>query len=187
MLFEQQGITVNINPFIAFIPLAAITAPAYAVQYFTTEEAQQTMFAGASLFKKSFLELNDDQRDAIEDRTDIRQRWKTQNIWEAYQGEEFLGWFVIDKVIGKHEFITYATALSPQGEVISIEIMDYRESYGDAVRMAPWRNQFKGENNPDNVRFNKEITNISGATLSCRNVTNGVRRILAIHDLYLKK
>ncbi|MCB1687912.1 MAG: FMN-binding protein [Halioglobus sp.] len=32
----------------------------------------------------------------------------------------------------------------------------------------------------------EDIPNISGATLSCRNVVDGVRRLLVLHDLVLK-
>lgn len=65
--------------------------------------------------------------------------------------------------------------------------MDYRESCGDQVRLAPWRAQFKGYQQPKDIQFAKNISNISSATLSCRNVTNGVKRMLAIHQLFLKE
>ncbi|MBF6056776.1 FMN-binding protein [Thiomicrorhabdus sp. HH1] len=170
-----------------FIPVAAICTPAYAVEYLTVEQAQKALFSQADHFEEAFLELNEDQRDQIKDLSDVRQRWKTQKMWKAYQGSEFLGWFIVDKVIGKHEFITYATALDPNGGVLSIEIMDYRESYGSEITGAPWRAQFKGIQDPNTIRFNKNIANISGATLSCRNVSNGVKRLLAIYQLFLKQ
>ena len=174
------------SPFLAFMPLVAITAPAYAVEYFNVSEAQQALFAEADRFDEHFLQFDDEQKEAIESLSDVRQRWKKQKVWKAYKGDQVIGWFIIDKVIGKHEFITYATALSVTGEITGIEIMDYRESYGDQVRMAPWRAQFNGKNDINQVRFNDNIANISGATLSCRNVTNGVKRMLAIHSLSLK-
>jgi Na+-transporting NADH:ubiquinone oxidoreductase subunit NqrC len=34
--------------------------------------------------------------------------------------------------------------------------------------------------------LNEGITNISGATLSCRHVTEGVRRVLATYEVCLK-
>ena len=34
-------------------------------------------------------------------------------IWKTESG----GWFVLDAVIGKHEFIDYAAALEPDGTV----------------------------------------------------------------------
>ncbi|BBP45813.1 hypothetical protein THMIRHAS_11860 [Thiosulfatimonas sediminis] len=165
-------------------PLFVLSAPAYAEQYLSVAQAQQVLFTGAS-FEAHFLTLNEQQREQIKAISNVRQRWAEQQIWKAFEQDKFVGWFIIDKVIGKHEFITYATALNADGQVQGIEIMDYRESYGSEVRLAPWRAQFHGKQKVQNVKFNDTISNISGATLSCRNVTNGVKRLLAIHQLFL--
>ena len=39
----------------------------------------------------------------------------------------------------------------------------------------------------DALKLGGDIRNITGATLSCRNVTNGVKRLLALHALLLAK
>ena len=166
--------------------LSVIAAPVYAVEYLTTEQAQVALFGDSAKFLPKFLEFNEAQKDAIEDLSNVRQRWTTQRSWQAYENGQFKGWFIIDKVIGKHEFITYATAISPEGRVLGIEIMDYRETYGDEVRQADWRAHFVGANANSQLKLKKDIPNISGATLSCRNVTNGVKRLLAIYQIYLK-
>ena len=168
------------------LPVAAITCPAYGIQYLSVEQAQMALYPSSSQFTENFLELDESQRDAIESISDIRQRWKTQKIWKAYDNGAFKGWFIIDKVIGKHEFITYATALSPSGEVIGIEIMDYRETYGGQVNEADWKQHFIGVNKDSPLALEEDIPNISGATLSCRNVTNGVKRLLALYQVALK-
>jgi Na+-translocating ferredoxin:NAD+ oxidoreductase RnfG subunit len=168
------------------LPMTAITCPAYGIQYLSIEQAQKALYPSASQFTENFLELDENQRYAIESISDIRQRWKTQKVWKAYDNGAFKGWFIIDKVIGKHEFITYATALSPVGEVIGIEIMDYRETYGGEVNEIDWRKNFIGANKKSPLALEEDIPNISGATLSCRNVTNGVKRLLALYEVMLK-
>ncbi|MDG6773041.1 FMN-binding protein [Thiomicrorhabdus sp. ZW0627] len=173
------------NP-LFMLPVAAITCPAYGIQYLSVEQAQQVLFAQATQFTENTIKLNSEQRDRIEEISDVRQRWKKQQAWKAYDGETFIGWFIVDKVIGKHEFITYATALSPQGEVLGIEIMDYRETYGGEVNEAFWKKQFIGTTKNSPLTLNEDIQNISGATLSCRNVTNGVKRLLALYEVVLK-
>jgi Na+-transporting NADH:ubiquinone oxidoreductase subunit NqrC len=67
-----------------------------------------------------------------------------------------------------------------------VEILDYRESHGYEIRNPSWRKQFAGKGRTDPVRLETDIVNISGATLSCRHVTDGVRRILLLHSLVLK-
>ena len=91
----------------------------------------------------------------------------------------------IDKVYGKHEFITYAVALDTGGGVRGIEIMDYRESYGDQIRQPKWRAQFAGKRYGQPLAIDKQIKNISGATLSCVHITEGVRRLLATNAIAL--
>lgn len=172
------------RPWILLIP-AAVLAPAsltaYAVTYLTVEQAQQLMFPGESL-APSFVEISDEQRSRIEARSGVDVRRAQVKAWRASGG----GWFIADDVVGKHEFITFALALTAEGKVRQVEVLDYRESYGGQVREATWRAQFTGKGVADPVRLGEDIRNISGATLSCKNLTNGVRRLLAVHELVLR-
>lgn len=170
----------------ALLPMAAIVAPAYAVDYLSAEQAQRQFFPDASQFVDSTLNFDGDQRDLIKERAGSRQRRDSQQVWRAERDGEQLGWMFVDDVIGKHEFITYALAVSPTGEVLGLEILSYRETHGGEVRGASWRDGFKGKTLDDAIRLGKDVPNISGATLSCRNITDGVRRLLTIWDLQLK-
>ena len=89
-------------------------------------------------------------------------------------------------MLGKHEFITYALGLTAEGSVKQIEVMDYRETYGSEVRNEKWRAQFAGKNSKSKLILDEDIKNISGATLSSRHITDGVKRILALYELVLK-
>jgi hypothetical protein len=157
-----------------------IAAPvcAYATQYLTVEQAQQAIFPGAA-FIPAFVTINDAQRKEIERRTGVNVRARDQRVWRVSSG----GFFIVDEVVGKHELITYATGLNADGSVRQIEIMDYRESYGYEIRNEAWRRQFVGRRDSDPLKLDADIQNISGATLSCRHVTEGVRRLLALYDV----
>jgi hypothetical protein len=50
------------------------------------------------------------------------------------------------------------------------------------VRLPAWRKQFVGKGPSSALRVGEDIANISGATLSCRHVADGVRRIVAVVD-----
>jgi Na+-translocating ferredoxin:NAD+ oxidoreductase RnfG subunit len=169
-----------------FLPVAAIVAPAYAADYLTVEQAQQALFSTAQNFVAQPVTLTPEQRNQIKALSGVRQRWGTQRVWRAGGPEgALLGWFIVDEVIGKHEFITYAAALSPDGHVLGIEIMSYRETHGGQVRNAEWRRRFAGKSLSDPFKLDTDIPNISGATLSCRNVTDGVKRLLALQQVVL--
>lgn len=89
-------------------------------------------------------------------------------------------------MIGKHELITYAVAIDPQGTIRGVEILDYRETRSGEVRDPRCRAQFVGKGSGDPLRLGEDIQNLSGATLSCRHVTDGVRRLVFLHRLALK-
>ena len=106
-----------------------------------------------------------------------------QQVWRVSGG----GWFIVDEVVGKHEFITYAVGLNANGSVKQIEVMDYRETYGGEIRNENWRAQFVGKTSQSPLKLDRDIKNISGATLSCRHVTDGVKRLLAFYEIALKR
>ena len=168
-------------PAFAAAPLTLIAPAAHASVYLTTEQAQQALFPGAGMIDASLV-LSDAQARAIADRSGVRVRNREQRVWRVAGG----GWFIVDEVVGKHEFITYAVALNAAGKVRGIEIMEYRESYGHEVRNAAWRQQFMGKSAADPLRLDEDIRNISGATLSCRHVTDGVKRLLSLYEIALK-
>jgi len=149
-------------------------------------QAQQLLFAEADRFVDAAVELSDDQRKAIEDKSGVRQRWKKQAVWRAEKAGQLLGWFIVDEVVGKHEFITYAAGLTPDGKVRGIEILVYRETHGYQVRTPDWRHHFEGKTLADPFKLEQDIPNIAGATLSCKNVTNGVKRLLALQQVLLR-
>lgn len=86
----------------------------------------------------------------------------------------------------KHERIKYAVAISPAGAVQQIEILEYNESYGYEVRDPAWRQQFVGKSAGSTLKLRVDIKNISGATLSCKHVTDGVKRVLVMYELALR-
>ena len=174
------------NPWLksAILP-AAIFGPAvagYGVVYLDDAQAQKAIFPGGS-FTPATVKLTAEQRKAIEQASGIRQRGDTVKVWRVSGG----GWLIVDEVIGKHEFITFAVGIDAGGAVRGVEIMEYRETYGGGVRRPEWRAQFKGKTKAAPLKLDQDIKNISGATLSSRHIAEGVKRLLALHDLVLRK
>ena len=145
-----------------FTPVAVIAPAAYASVYLSVEQAQQAIFPKASF--------------VLEDLALKPRIWRVPGA----------GWFIVDQVVGKSELITYAVGLDANGAVRGIEILEYRESHGGEVRNPGWRRQFVGKSAADPVRLDDDIRNISGATLSCRHVTEGVKRLLVLYETALK-
>lgn len=165
---------------VPFGSVAALLAPtAYATQYLSVEQAQHAAFPQATEFRGVDVPPN------IAATLGAPAGWAPR-IVEARNGDTALGWLIADQVIGKSELIGYALALDAGGAVVSLEVLDYRESHGGEVRLAPWRRQFVGKAAADPAALSKDIKNISGATLSCRHLVEGVQRLLKLYNVALR-
>ena len=170
------------------IVVVAVTAstllhavPAAAKRYLTNEEALAILFPGQAMSPVA-LAPTKAQREEIQRRAKVPAGggWRPL-AWRAPDG----GYAFVDRVLGKHEFITFALAVDAKGAVRGVEILEYKETYGYEVKNERWRAQFRGKTARDPVRLEKDVMNIGGATLSCRHVTDGVRRLLALREVVL--
>ena len=165
--------------------VAVVPGPARSTVYFTIRAAQQAMFPGAS-FAAHNLAFTPEQHRLIGKASGVGGFDKVQRVWEARSASGRAGWFIVDRVLGKHDMITYALALTPDGAVRRLEILEYRETYGGEVRNSAWRQQFVGKRFGAVLEVGKDIRNISGATLSSRHVTDGIRRLLVTYQVLLR-
>lgn len=164
-----------------WLPVAAISTSVYAATYFNVEQAQQAIFPSAK-FTEAPITLSAEQKKEIERRSGVNVLHNQLRAWKVEGG----GYFIVDEVLGKHEFITYAIGLNADGSVKQIEIMQYHESYGYQVRNPEWRKQFVGKTSAAPLKLDQDIKNISGATLSTKHIADGVKRVLATYDVALK-
>src|SRR4029078_10294941 len=107
-----------------------VPLPSYAEQYLTVSAAQKLCFQECDQFVPAHVKFTPAQIKAIEGNSGQKQLLRGQEICRAMQNRKLRGFFIVDYVIGKHLVIDYAVALSPEGTVKQIEILNYRESYG---------------------------------------------------------
>ncbi|MBL6664303.1 MAG: FMN-binding protein [Rickettsiales bacterium] len=143
-----------------------------AEEFLTVDEAKKVLWNSMSM-KPVKVELTKEQMKLIKKVSNVRVRNSTMNVWKTADG----GWFIVDQVIGKHENMDVAFALTNQGRVKGVEILNYYETYGWEVKNPKWLKQFIGKGHEEHLQLDKQIKNISGATLSCRHITDAVNRI----------
>jgi Na+-translocating ferredoxin:NAD+ oxidoreductase RnfG subunit len=158
---------------------AAAPASAFAVDYLSAEQAAKLMFPDADAFEARDVTLDAATLQQL-DAQGIKARSAHWSARVAKHAGTTLGFVVTDAVIGKVELIDYAVGIALDGSVKQIEILSYRESHGFEVRLPAWRKQFVGKGAASAIKVGEDIANISGATLSCTHVTDGVRRIVAV-------
>ena len=145
--------------------------------YLTPIQAEKVCFPAADKFEWKTHRYTRDEIQKIYDASGLKVI--DPGLWycTAYKDNKVVGVIAFDRCIGKHLFIDFVIAITPEGRVKQVEILNYRESWGYEVRREGWRNQFVGKDTAAKLDHNNGISNISGATLSCRGVTRGVKRI----------
>ncbi|MDH5427038.1 MAG: FMN-binding protein [Nitrospirota bacterium] len=155
--------------------------------YLTQEDAAKLMFPSSDSIRSEIITISEDQKRLIEERIG----WHfPETTFDCFIGETkgtVDGWAFVQNTIGKHKPMTYMVGVDPDGEVTNVEILVYRESRGSEVRKKRFNYQFQGKTVSDPIRINRDVINISGATMSVRSMSAGVKRALVLADeLYLK-
>lgn len=155
--------------------------------YLTEEDAVKLMFPKSERIRKEVLRVPMDKKSVVESRIG----WNfPEDAFDVYIGEtngRVDGYAFVQNTIGKHKPMTYMVGVDAQGLVSNVELLVFREARGSEVRTKRFNVQYEGKSVLDPVRINKDIINISGATMSVRSMTAGIKRVLVLVDeFYLK-
>lgn len=155
--------------------------------YFTEEEAAKVMFPDSENIRRETLTLTAEQKAFVEQRIG----WKfPETSFPVYVGEtqgKVDGYAIVQNTIGKHRPITYMVGIDSEGEVTNFEVLVYREARGNEITKKRFNYQYQGKDVRDPIRINRDIINISGATMSVRSASAGVKRVLVlVNEFYLK-
>ena len=155
--------------------------------YFTEEDAAKVMFPDSDNIRKEVLSLTAEQKALVQQRIG----WKfPEESFTVYIGEtkgKRDGYAIVQNTIGKHRPITYMVGVDAEGECMNFEVLVYREARGNEIATKRFNFQYEGKDVRDPIRINRDIINISGATMSVRSASAGVKRVLVLIDeFYLK-
>ena len=159
----------------------------HAEVFMTEEDAVKMTLPKSERIRKAVIRLNHEKKDAIEQRIG----WKfTEESFELYIGEtgdKIDGYAMVHNTIGKHKHMTYMVGVDSRGACTDVELLVFREAKGSEVGRKRFNAQYEGKTVSDPIRINKDIINISGATMSVRSINAGVKRVLVLVDeFYLK-
>jgi Na+-translocating ferredoxin:NAD+ oxidoreductase RnfG subunit len=156
-------------------------------EFLTEEEAARLMFPKSERIGFESIELTAEQKQVIEERIGWHFPESQFNAYIGKTGALIDGYAIVQNTIGKHKAITYMVGVDPSGQVLNIEVLVYREAKGVEVRTKRFNAQYEGKTVFDPIRINRDIINITGATMSVRSISAGVKRTLVMVDeLYLK-
>ena len=160
---------------------------AIAEAFMSEEEGVKIMLPKSERVRKDVIKLSPEKKAQIEERIG----WKfPEQSFEVYIGEtgtQVDGYALVQNTIGKHKPMTYMVGIDNKGQVSDVELLVFRESRGSEIRQKRFNAQYEGKTVNDPVRINKDIINISGATMSVRSMSAGIKRVLVLVDeFYLK-
>lgn len=97
------------------------------------------------------------------------------------------GFAVVDEEKGQHMPITFGFLFDLRGRVRDVQIMTYREPYGDGIRDRRFLDQLLGKGTGDGLKPGIDVDGVTGATISVRATTVAARRALVLCDIARRK
>jgi Na+-translocating ferredoxin:NAD+ oxidoreductase RnfG subunit len=117
---------------------------------------------------------------------DLRARlgWEIRDtafvFYRIYEAGQPLGWAVVGEEKGKYRPITYMAGIDTTLRIVDVRVLVYRESRGGEIRHTRFLKQYRGKSLESPLRINRDIVNITGATISVNALNVGVRKALAV-------
>ena len=164
-------------------PRQALAAAPSAATDELARRSLKTMYGDSAAISRSSLVLTMEDKRVLWDSSRARWQGDTLTMYRCSLHDTLAGYAFLDDVKGKVQFITMLVGVLPDGAVRDVDILVYREAYGAEVASESFRRQFRGISSSSDIRPGGTIRNISGATISARAVTFGVKKIVATYRL----
>lgn len=156
-------------------------------EYMTEEEAVKTILPKSQRVRKELIKLTPDKKELIEQRIGWKFPEDSFDLYIGETGDKIDGYAMIHHTIGKYKPMTYMVGVDHKGNCTDVELLVFRDAKGSEVGKKRFNSQYDGKTVTDPIRINKDIINISGATMSVRSMSAGVKRVLVIVDEYYLK
>lgn len=155
--------------------------------FMSEEDGVKIMLPKSERVRKEVIKLSPEKKAQIEERIGWKFPEQSFEVYIGESGDKIDGYALVQNTIGKHKPMTYMVGIDSKGQVSDVELLVFRESRGSEIRQKRFNAQYEGKTVSDPVRINKDIINISGATMSVRSMSAGIKRVLVLVDeFYLR-
>lgn len=156
-------------------------------EFMTEEEAVKAILPKSQRVHKELIRLTPEKKELIEQRIGWKFPEESFELYIGETGDKIDGYAMIHNTIGKYKHMTYMVGVDQKGACTDVELLVFRDAKGSEVGKKRFNSQYDGLTVSDPIRINKDIINISGATMSVRSMSAGVKRVLVLVDeFYLK-
>ncbi len=161
------------------------SSAAQAQQFWKKSELLGEMFPASERIAPVKLALDDAMAERFQEVLGYRPPRDSYTFYVATSGGSIDGYALFDDQVGQHEPITFGVQLTPEAEIVRLEVVVYREKYGAEVRHPRFREQFSGRGPADAAEIGHGLKIVSGATYSSKSMAIGVERAIVLTDLLM--
>ncbi len=155
----------------------------YQIQVFLTkEQALMKVFPDSDEIVYDEIILTDEEKNRIQSRLRRKIFEGSFIVYVGIKSGQVMGYAIITEEIGKFHPYTFIVATNRKGKISNIAVLVYRESRGAEIAHKRFLYQFKGKSLKNPIRINKDIINITGATMSVVTMCTGVKKVLTVID-----
>ena len=155
----------------------------------TVNEALHDIFPGADQTEKKIITLTDEQLKTLQRQTNAPvnpQYDRAILMYTLKKDNQLIGYALENTVQGKWGPIHFLLGVNPSGKIINTIVISYEEKRGRPIAKPRFLSQFVGKSIENPVRLKKDINGITGATISSRGITDGIRKLLAVFEGFHK-
>lgn len=172
----------------------------YAIQILTKEAALEKVFGRGVQIVTENKELTAAQLSKIKERLggdliSIQKGSKSKEVeikanidfYFAVKNGKKTGVAIIDEEPGKWGTVEFIVALDLEGRVTRVEVLSHQEKRGQPITRHSFLSQFEGKTSKNSLQVDKDITGVSGATISSNCATFAVKKCIILYEeVYLR-
>ena len=98
-------------------------------------------------------------------------------LFALKSGNTTKGFLYLDEAPSKFEHFNFMVIFNNDFTIKNVEVLIYREDYGGEICSRRWLRQFEGKSAGKGMEYSDDIVGISGATISCRSITQHIKQL----------
>jgi len=152
--------------------------------YLTEEQALALIFPECDEIVTDEFVMTPEEKNSLEKLLSRRLYEDGFGVYIGKKKGSIQGYAIITEEIGKFHPFTFVVGVGTDGKITNIAILVYRESRGGEIAKKRFLYQFMGKSFKNPIRINKDIINVTGATMSVQCMCAGVRKVLGVINEY---
>ncbi len=159
-----------------------VTSACFATLFYSRKAALEFAFPAASSVDMKNVILSAEEKNMIQRASASPLESRIFTYYVAKKGEDVLGYAFIESHVVRTMPEAVMTVIDSEGNIEKVFILAFYEPL-EYIPSDLWLKQFLEKTFNSNLRLNSDIQSVTGATLSCRAITKGVKKNLVFYKL----